>query len=134
MSIDDYGAIFRLSKIITNLDHWISIFIISKTLAIFTKKPKNLKKTFCFNFYPCQSSAKCFHIWFEISKVASVEKREPRKHFSASACSFLGLDLRPRPQKCGLGFKKLFLDSLFSTSVTLDKSQIRLGQIFPQTW
>ena len=46
------------------------------------------------------SSAKCFHIWFDISKVTSVEKREPGKHFSASS-SFLG--------------------SLFSTLVTLEK-------------
>ena len=42
-----------------------------------------------------------------ISSVTSVEKRESRKHFSASAC--------------GLGFKKLFLGSLSSTSVTLEK-------------
>ena len=55
---------------------------------------------------------------FSFSQVTSVEKREPQKHFSASAWSFLGLGLWPRPQKCGLGFKKLFLGSLFSTSIT----------------
>ena len=73
-------------------------------------------------------------------QVISVEKRELREHFSASACSFLGLGLRPRPQKCGLGFKKLSLSSLFSTSVTWknlksdeDKFFLRLGKHKNQT-
>ena len=99
------------------------------------RKSQKNEKNILFQFLCLPLSLKkCVQIWFEMSSVTSVEKRESRKHFSASACSFLGLGLRPRPQKCGLGFKKLFLDSLFSTSVTLDKSQIRLGQIFPQTW
>ena len=99
------------------------------------RKSQTNEKNILFQFLCLPLSLeKCVHIWFELSSVTSVKKRESRKHFSASACSFLGLGLRPRPQKCGLGFKKLFLDSLFSTSVTLDKSQIRRGQIFPQTW
>ena len=58
----------------------------------FYEKTWNQKKIFCFNFLSMSpSSAKCFHIWFDISKVTSVEKRELRKHFSALACSFLGL-------------------------------------------
>ena len=72
------------------------------------EKAKKLKKAFCFDICPCHS------LWknvsssdLRISSVTSVEKRESRKHFSASAC--------------GLGFKKLFLGSLFSTSVTLEK-------------
>ena len=72
------------------------------------EKAKKLKKAFCFDICPCHS------LWknvsssdLRISSVTSVEKRESRKHFSASAC--------------GLGFKKLFLGSLSSTSVTLEK-------------
>ena len=102
------------------------LFSPSKTLVIFTKKPKNLKKTFCFNFYPCQSSAKCFHIWFEISKVTSVEKREPRKHFSASICSFLGLGLWPRLRKTFPWFPFFYFGNL-------GKTQIRRGKILFQT-
>jgi len=102
------------------------------------QKSQTNEKNILFQFLCLPLSLKkCVQIWFEMSSVTSVEKRESRKHFSASACSFLGLGLfisRPRPQKCGLGFKKLFLDSLFSTSVTLDKSQIRRGQVCPQTW
>ena len=67
---------------------------------------------------------------FSFSQVTSVEKREPRKHFSASACSFLGLGLRPRPQKSGFGFEKLFLGSLFSTSVTWEKLKSDVDKFF----
>ena len=72
------------------------------------EKAIKMKKAFCFNICPCHS------LWKNVSKsdlrissVTSVEKRESWKHFSASAC--------------GLGFKKLFLGSLSSTSVTLEK-------------
>ena len=63
---------------------------------------------------------------FSVVQVTSVEKRESREHFSASAYS--------------LGFKKLSLDSLFSTSVpwtTLqsdeDKFVLRLGSTIIET-
>ena len=63
---------------------------------------------------------------FSVVQVTSVEKRESREHFSASAY--------------GLGFKKLSLDSLFSTSVpwtTLqsdeDKFVLRLGSTIIET-
>ena len=69
---------------------------------------------------------------FSFSQVTSVEKREPRKHFSASACSFLGLGLRPRPQKSGFGFEKLFLGSLFSTSVTWEKLKSDVDKFLPK--
>ena len=67
-----------------------------------------MKKAFCFDICSCHylrqnlSSSD-----LRISQVTSVQKRESRKHFSASAY--------------GLGFKKLFLGSLFSTSVTWEK-------------
>ena len=59
-------------------------------------------------------AASFVQIWsssdFSVVQVTSVEKRESREHFSASAY--------------GLGFKKLSLDSLLSTSVTLRKTKI----------
>ena len=70
--------------------------------------------------------------YFSFSQVTSVEKREPRKHFSALACSFLGLGLWPRPQKSGLGFEKLFLGSLFSTSVTWEKLKSDVDKFLPK--
>ncbi len=86
------------------------------------RKSQTNEKNILFQFLCLPLSLKkCVHIWFEMSSVTSVEKRESRKHFSASACSFLGLGLRPRPQKCGLGFEKLSLGSLLSTSVTWEK-------------
>ena len=63
---------------------------------------------------------------FSVVQVTSVEKRESREHFSASAY--------------GLGFKKLSLDSLISTSVTWttlqsdeDKFVLRLGSTIIET-
>ena len=56
---------------------------------------------------------------FSFSQVTSVEKREPRKHFSASAYSFLGL-----------GFEKLFLGPLFSISVTWEKLKSDVDKVF----
>ena len=63
---------------------------------------------------------------FSVVQVTSVEKRESREYFSASAY--------------GLGFKKLCLDSLFSTSVTWttlqsdeDKFVLTLGSTIIET-
>ena len=75
-------------------------------------------------------AASFVQIWsssdFSVVQVTSVEKRESREHFSASAY--------------GLGFKKLSLDSLFSTSVTWttlqsdeDKFVRRLGSTIIET-
>ena len=61
-------------------------------------------------------------------QVTSVEKREPREHFSASACSFLGLGLQPRPQKCNLTFKNPFRRFSFFSFHNLGKTQIRHGK------
>ena len=45
--------------------------------------------------------------------------------------TFLSLSLFiSRPQKSGFGFKKLFLSSLFSTSVTLDKLKSDVDKFF----
>ena len=73
-----------------------------------TKKPEKWKKIFCFDICSChylRQSLSTSDLSF--SQVTSVEKREPRKHFSASAY--------------GLGFKNFFLGTLFSTSVTWEK-------------
>ena len=83
------------------------------------RKSQTNEKNILFQFLCLPLSLeKCVHIWFELSSVTLVKKRESWKHFSASASSFLSLGLRPRPQKFGLGFENRFLDSLFSTSVT----------------
>ena len=64
------------------------------------RKSQTNEKNILFQFLCLPLSLKkCVHIWFEISSVTSVEKRESRKHFSASACSFLGLGLWPWLQK-----------------------------------
>ena len=67
-----------------------------------------MKKVFCFDICSChylRQSLSTSDLSF--SQVTSVEQREPRKHFSASAY--------------GLGFKNFFLGTLFSTSVTWEK-------------
>ena len=75
-------------------------------------------------------AASFIQIWsssdFSVVQVTSVEKRESRKHSSASAY--------------GLGFKKFSLDSLFSTAVTWttlqsdeDKFVLRLGSTIIET-
>ena len=67
-----------------------------------------MKKAFCFDICPCHSLWKNLSSSdFRFSQVTSVEKRKPRKHFSASAS--------------GLSLKNLFLGFLFSTSVTWEK-------------
>ena len=70
-----------------------------------TKKPKQMKKAFCFDICSChylRQSLSTSDLSF--SQVTSVEKREPRKNF-----------LRPRPQAEA---EKCFRDSLFCTEVT----------------
>ena len=67
-----------------------------------------MKKIFCFDICSChylRQSLSTSDLSF--SQVTSVEQREPRKHFSASAY--------------GLGFKNFFLGTLCSTSVTWEK-------------
>ena len=87
-------------KIVFNSIYW--------EYLLFANLQKNLekwKKHSVLIVFPChdlnQNSSTSD---LSFSQVTSVEKREPRKHFSASACSFLGLGLRPRPQKSGFGF------------------------------
>ena len=72
------------------------------------EKTRKMKKAFCFDICSCHYLRQNLSLSdLTISQVTSVQKRESRKHFSASAY--------------GLGFKKLFLGSLFSTSVTWEK-------------
>ena len=67
-----------------------------------------MKKAFCFDICSCHYLRQNLSLSdLTISQVTSVQKRESRKHFSASAY--------------GLGLKKLFLGFLFSTSVTWEK-------------
>ena len=94
---------------------------------MFTKKPDKWKK---YSVSIIVLAASFIQIWsssdFSVVQVTSVEKRESREHFSASAY--------------GLGFKKFSLGSLFSTSVpwtTLqsdeDKFVLRLGSTIIET-
>ena len=79
------------------------------------KNLEKMKKAFCFDYFSMsRPESKFFHVWFEFFPSYLSRKKEISE-------TFLGLGLRPRPQKCGLGFEKLFLGSLFSTSVTLEK-------------
>ena len=84
--------------------------VISRELKLFqydglmksTKKPDKWKKhSFLINVLATFFGRNLSSSDFSFLQVTSVEKREPRKHFSASACSFLSLSL-----------KKLFLSSL----------------------
>ena len=75
------------------------------------EKARKMKKAFCFNI--CSPH----FLWqnvsmsgLRISKLPRTKKGNLGEHFSASAC--------------GLGFKKLSLGSLLSTSVTLGKTKI----------
>ena len=72
------------------------------------EKARKMKKIFCFDICSCHYLRQNLSTSdLSFSQVTSVEKREPRKHFSASAY--------------GLGFKNFFLGTLFSTSVTWEK-------------
>ena len=97
------------------------------------KNLKKWKKHSVLIIFPCHSlNQNSSTSDLSFSQVTSVEKREPRKHFSASACSFLGLGLRSRPQKSGFGFEKLFLSSLFSTLVTWEKLKSDKDKFLPK--
>ena len=91
------------------------------------EKARQMKKVFCFN----NCASRVFRtnlvlVWFQCCPSYLSRKRKSREHFSASAY--------------GLGFKKLSLDSLFSTSVTWttlqsdeDKFVRRLGSTIIET-
>ena len=86
------------------------------------EKARKMKKAFCFDICSCHYLRQNLSTSdLSFSQVTSVEKREPRKHFSASAY--------------GLGFKNFSLGSLLSTSVTwknlksdVDKFFLRRGE------
>ena len=81
------------------------------------EKARKMKKAFCFNICSCHYLRQNLSTSdLSFSQVTSVEKREPRKHFSASAC--------------GLGFKNFFLGTLFSTSVTWEKLKSDVDKFF----
>ena len=75
------------------------------------------KVFFSFFFFFDTSVKKLLTSDFSISQVTSVDKREPWGTFLSPGL-FIS---RPQPQKCGLGFEKLSLGSLLSTSVTWEK-------------
>ena len=72
------------------------LIVVQKKKRLYTpRKSQTNEKNILFQFLCLPLSLeKCVHIWFELSSVTSVKKRESRKHFSASACSFLGLGLK----------------------------------------
>ena len=72
-----------------------------------TKKPEKCKKHSVSKFVRATLRKKLSSSDFRFSQVTSVEKRKPRKHFSASAS--------------GLSLKNLFLGFLCSTAVTWEK-------------
>ena len=76
------------------------------------KKARKMKKAFCFDICPFLSQEKCVHVWFEFFPNYLSRKKEPRKHFSASAL--------PRP-------RKIFPWFLFPTSA-------KIGKNSNQTW
>ena len=80
------------------------------------RKSQTNEKNILFQFLCLPLSLKkCVHIWFEMSSVTSVEKRESRKHFSASASK-----MRPRLQKTFPWFPFFYFGNF--------------GQISNQTW
>ena len=93
-----------------------------------------MKKAFCFDICSCHFLQQILSLSdLRIPQVTLVEKRESRKHFSASA-SFLSLGLRPRLQKPTASASKTFPRFPFFNLGNLGKTQIRRGQILPQTW
>ena len=76
------------------------------------EKDSKMKKAFCFDICPFLSQEKCVHVWFEFFPNYLSRKKEPRKHFSASAL--------PRP-------RKIFPWFLFPTSA-------KIGKNSNQTW
>ena len=91
------------------------------TLWIFTKKPWKMKKAFCFDYFSMsRSESKFFHVWFEFFPSYLSKKKEISE-------TFLGLGLRPRPQKIFPRFPFFYFGNL-------GKTQIRRGKILLQTW
>ena len=91
------------------------------TLCKFTKKPWKMKKAFCFDYFSMsQSKSKFFHVWFEFFPSYLSRKKETSE-------TFLGLGLRPRPQKTFPQFPFFYFGNL-------GKTQIRRGKILLQTW
>ena len=91
------------------------------TLWIFTKKPWKMKKAFCFDYFSMsRSESKFFHVWFEFFPSYLSKKKEISE-------TFLGLGLRPRPQKTFPRFPFFYFGNL-------GKTQIRRGKILLQTW
>ena len=91
------------------------------TLCKFTKKPWKMKKAFCFDcFSMSRSESKFFHVWFEFFPSYLSRKKEISE-------TFLGLGLRPRPQKTFPRFPFFYFGNL-------GKTQIRRGKILLQTW
>ena len=96
-------------------------FIIFMLDLLCHEKTRKMKKTFCFNNCSCYNLRKNLSSFdFSFSQVTSVEEREPRG-------TFLSLGLRPRLQKLFPRFPFFYLGNL-------EKSQIRRGQVLPQTW
>ena len=91
------------------------------TLCKFTKKQWKMKKAFCFDYFSMsQSKSKFFHVWFEFFPSYLSRKKEISE-------TFLGLGLRPRPQKTFPRFPFFYFGNL-------GKTQIRRGKILLQTW
>ena len=99
---------------------WFDLLGVS-TLWIFTKKPWKMKKAFCFDYFSMsRSESKFFHVWFEFFPSYLSKKKEISE-------TFLGLGLRPRPQKTFPRFPFFYFGNL-------GKTQIRRGKILLQTW
>ena len=80
-----------------------------------------MKKAFCFDYFSMsQSKSKFFHVWFEFFPSYLSRKKEISE-------TFLGLGLRPRPQKTFPRFPFFYFGNL-------GKTQIRRGKILLQTW
>ena len=91
------------------------------TLCKFTKKHWKMKKAFCFDYFSMsRSESKFFHVWFEFFPSYLSKKKEISE-------TFLGLGLRPRPQKTFPRFPFFYFGNL-------GKTQIRRGKILLQTW
>ena len=80
-----------------------------------------MKKAFCFDYFSMsRPESKFFHVWFEFFPSYLSRKKEISE-------TFLGLGLRPRPQKTFPRFPFFYFGNL-------GKTQIRRGKILLQTW
>ena len=85
------------------------------------KSIEKMKKAFCFDYFSMsQSKSKFFHIWFEFFPSYLSKKKEISE-------TFLGLGLRPWPQKTFPRFPFFYFGNL-------GKTRIRRGKILLQTW